>query len=73
MPDIVLMIDVWVVLGHAAADGHMTVCCNPADLDPFALQQFSPTVFSIALDDDTSDTSTTLNATTFPVSSSIKV
>ena len=28
MPDIVLMIDVWVVLGHAAADGHMTVCCR---------------------------------------------
>lgn len=41
MPYILLMINVWVVLGHTAADGHVAVCCNLTDVDVLPLQHFN--------------------------------
>ena len=38
MPNIILVVDVWEVLLHAAADRNMAVCSNPVNRDPLFLQ-----------------------------------
>ena len=74
MPKIILVVDVWEVLLHAS-DGNMAVCSNPVNHDPLFLQVLKAArkALFLAFDELTSETWTTLNATTSPESSSIKV
>ena len=59
VPNIVLVVNSWMVFVRGTADGHMTVYCNPTNGDIFTFQHFyaaGKASFSIALDDVTSET-----------------